>query len=287
MIRLDKRTSLLFALSLAAITSWGIEPQVMAQADNGAGDSKAESGDSADSGTPKGLMSLQEMLAISLKRNPDVRAAEANLRVAEAELDRVRLQSVQKLIAFREKWQSQVSAVRVAELEWNEMVRLRELAKSGTIASKAVQRAEIVQENLAAARMKLSEAEAELPFLLGEAPGQAAGPSDSKSHMLLRDGLLPMARELFQLRMRAFQAGEGGLRELPAAHRQVAELEIRLAETKTKQIAAVEAHRKLLDEVRAAAEAAFKQQAISEFDMLAIKVELAKTDLWLLELKGE
>ncbi|MCB9925345.1 MAG: hypothetical protein H6822_24415 [Planctomycetaceae bacterium] len=55
-------------------------------------------------GGPK-LVSLQEMLAIALKHNPNVRAAEAKELSVEAELDRTRLEIVQKLIAFREKWQ--------------------------------------------------------------------------------------------------------------------------------------------------------------------------------------
>jgi hypothetical protein len=67
------------------------------------------------------LITLDEMLFVALRHNPEVRAAEAKLRQAEANLDRTRLEVVQKIIAFREKWQTQNAGLIVAKHELGQL----------------------------------------------------------------------------------------------------------------------------------------------------------------------
>src|SRR4029077_15972519 len=65
--------------------------------------------------------SLEETLSQVLHQNPDIRVAEAQLREAEAELQRVRLQVMQKAITLYHALESERTAVRQAEekLTWS------------------------------------------------------------------------------------------------------------------------------------------------------------------------
>src|SRR5438477_8495528 len=45
--------------------------------------------------------SLEELLTRALKDNPDIRVAETKVREAEAELNRIRLQVMQKVVAYQ------------------------------------------------------------------------------------------------------------------------------------------------------------------------------------------
>jgi outer membrane protein TolC len=242
--------------------------------------------DSADGGRRK-LASLQEMLAIALKHNPEVRAASAKVRAAEADLDRTRLEVVQKLIAFREKWQVQQFAVRAAEREAAEASRLGKIAEEGGIARKHLALSAAAKENFAFQRAKLAEVEAELPFLLGQDPARAALEPDDARRKLIREELLPKARQILQLRTREHQSGNASVLDVAAANRQLLELETRLAETNKQKIAAVEAQTQLLKGILAITQQLYKAGEAAQGDVLVIDLELSKLELRLLDLKDE
>lgn len=119
-------------------------------------------------------MSMEEMLATALKDNPDIRVAEAKLREAETELNRVRLDVAQKVSIFRKDWE--VHQARIAEYE----TRFQEAEK--LMSSKAISHEEyrLTQVNVQVNRALLAKLEAELPYLLGRGP-RAVPPSHTQS----------------------------------------------------------------------------------------------------------
>jgi outer membrane protein TolC len=232
-------------------------------------------------------MSLDAMLAIAMQHNPEVRAAQAQVHAAEAERDRSRLAVVQKIIAFREKWQTQHGAVRTAELEAANAKRLIALAKSGVVAGQRADLAKASLQKYAIEQARLAELNAELPFLLGQAPNERPQPPTFAKRKVIENTLLPKARQLVELQTRAHQSGEASLRDLIPAHRQVVELQIRLADTVADRVKVIEAHRALLQQVRNLVEASYRAGQATQADVLAAEIELAKTELWLLDIKGE
>lgn len=110
-------------------------------------------------------MTLEEMLALALKNNPDLRVAEAKLREAEAELNRTRLGVVQKIIAFRAGLDAARKTVADAEAR---LKRLQQLRANHAVAAEVVDEATAA---LAVAKFELAKLEAEAPLLLGKAQG--------------------------------------------------------------------------------------------------------------------
>jgi hypothetical protein len=133
---------------------------------------------------------LEELLAQALRDNPDVRVAEAKVRGAEAELNRTRLQVIQKVVAHQHTVETLTAAVRMAEANYmaaqaklnaaeTDYKRLAELVKRATIAQAELDagRAKLDQARadleaakaaLQAAKADLAKAQAELPYLLGK-----------------------------------------------------------------------------------------------------------------------
>jgi hypothetical protein len=105
--------------------------------------------------------SLADLLAEALKNNPDLRVAEAKLREADAELNRTRLQVMQKVVAFHHALESQKIRVKLAEADAD---RAKILAANRAVSAEDVN---AVQKKLILAKAKLAEMEAELPYLLG------------------------------------------------------------------------------------------------------------------------
>jgi hypothetical protein len=107
---------------------------------------------------------LEQMLTEALVNNPDIRVAEAKLREAEAELNRVRLQALQKLGSMHHSLEMQRAAVKGAEasLEQAESNRAR-----GVNLLESTQQ---LQALLAKEKAKLAALETELPLLLGRPP---------------------------------------------------------------------------------------------------------------------
>src|SRR5260370_14019953 len=65
---------------------------------------------------------LEDMLNKALKDNPDIKVAEAKVREADAELNRVRLQVTQKVLTFHHTREAQKATVKVAA---DEVARMR------------------------------------------------------------------------------------------------------------------------------------------------------------------
>jgi hypothetical protein len=112
---------------------------------------------------------LEEMLTGALKDNPDVRVAEAKVREADAELNRTRLLVTQKVIAFHRSLEAQKALVDVTEKQFK---RYQELGGKNAISKELLDEQ---QQKLAAAKAKLAEVEAEMPYLLGKQPQAQAG----------------------------------------------------------------------------------------------------------------
>jgi hypothetical protein len=108
---------------------------------------------------------LEEMLNKALKDNPDIRVADAKVREAEAELNRTRLQVTQKVLAFHYSRESQRAVLKFAE---ENMLRIQKLKATNAISQEDVK---VAEQQLSAAKAKLAEIEAEMPYLLGEQHG--------------------------------------------------------------------------------------------------------------------
>src|SRR5437870_8600406 len=74
--------------------------------------------------------SLEAMLSVALKSNPDIQVAEAKLREAEAGLNKARVQVLQQLVTAKNAVDSQRAAVAAAEAA---MKRVQEMRNSGAI----------------------------------------------------------------------------------------------------------------------------------------------------------
>ncbi len=94
--------------------------------------------------TPK----LAQQLLAAQQTHPDILAAEAKVRLAEAELEQVRFKVAQEIIAFQSELQTQRE----------EVYRLSELFKAQ----------EVDHGDLVQAKAKLAALEAKMPYLLGQ-----------------------------------------------------------------------------------------------------------------------
>jgi hypothetical protein len=112
--------------------------------------------------------SLDEWLARALRSNPDLKVAESKLREAEAELNRVRLQIMQKIVKLQ--YDVKEAKEKVAQLT-TRYERMKDLHKQGVLSVTEFGNAE---GELLAAKSSLARLEGELPFLLGQQPQQAA-----------------------------------------------------------------------------------------------------------------
>ncbi len=227
------------------------------------------------------LTSLHDMLARGLRHNPQVRAAQARVQVAQAELDGVRAQAFQDIMAFREEWRHVHQQHQAATQELRESKKLAE-ARPENVSSQGMLDAALERRNSVA--MRIQELRIQSEFLFGKSFEQAGPIAESKSRDLIEDELLPRARRILQVRMEEYQAGEANILYLVMAHRQLMELEMRLADSAAGKIDTVEASQALLRDSRAVIEAQFKAGEASPGDVLTADLELARTELMLLEL---
>jgi outer membrane protein TolC len=168
---------------------------------------------------------LEELIAQALQGNPDVRVAEAKMREAEAELNRTRLQAIQKVVAHQHNIETLEGAVKTAEarlrvaeanvqLGGAERDRVAEIIKKGVVPKSELDAAqaklaqahadrEAARADLQAAKAALAKAQSELPYLLGKATKD-----DRQVHML---------DELYDLADRQSVARRIYLRDLAAA----------------------------------------------------------------------
>jgi hypothetical protein len=112
-------------------------------------------------------MTLDELLAKALKDNPDVRVAEAKVREAEAELNRTRLQMLQKVAKLH---QEIALARQIVESESRQFEAAKELRKIGAASPEEMAKAELSAQR---AKADLAKLETELPYLVGKQPGAA------------------------------------------------------------------------------------------------------------------
>ena len=147
----------------------------------GQADSKTARPASAGADKPKQEKpaTLDEMLAKALKDNPDIRVAESKVREAEAELNRVRLQVTQKIVALQSNLEAERAAVQLAS-------RLLQTKYSGAA------EVEGARASLLKARAKLAELESEMPYLLGTPPKAMPGGTGGMMGMGGGGGLIGM-----------------------------------------------------------------------------------------------
>lgn len=138
--------------------------------------------------------SLEDLLAAGLKNNPDIRVAEAKLREAEAELNRTRLQTTQKIVTLHRGLEAQQAVVESAEVETH---RLTQLYKSGTSPAGGV---ETARQKALQAKAKLSEIEAEIAYLTGQQPAGQAGTADANRELQAFERAYSIAASLSQAR---------------------------------------------------------------------------------------
>jgi hypothetical protein len=101
------------------------------------------------------------MLATALKGNPDIRVAEAKVHEAEAELDRVRLQVMQKVISLRSSLDTQKAVLKEAEAAYENVSKL--------VGNKQMSQVELRQSaaNFALEKGKVAALDAEIQSLAG------------------------------------------------------------------------------------------------------------------------
>lgn len=125
---------------------------------------------------------LEEMLEQALKHNPDIRVAAAKMSEAEAELNRTRLQTTQKVVALYYAIDTQK---KVVEHQDTKFKRVQLLSQRGANAV-THEEFEEAKQALALAKAKLAELEAQLPALVGK---MAAGEGKDAEYRLYLEWL--------------------------------------------------------------------------------------------------
>lgn len=197
------------------------------------------------------IPSLEEMLTIALKHNPDIRAGEAKLRAAEAELDRTRLEVVQKITAFRQEWLNQKGLLRSARIN----------------AEKA--------------------SEAELPFLLGRPVDRRPREDDSSKQNSGKAALIPILREVLKAALKSYQSGHTDIDRVYDWSRRLMEAERAAADSKSGHVAAVEAHLSLMKNLAEIATAAYRQGQAAQLDVRAAEFYVKEAELLLSQVEEE
>jgi hypothetical protein len=108
--------------------------------------------------------SLEDMLAKALKQNPDILVAEAKLRTAEAELNRVRQQVLAKIVDLNAEI---VSSKYISKEADTRLTRLKELRSKGgnLVSDEDLGTAQMVADKY---KFELSRKEAEMSLLIGK-----------------------------------------------------------------------------------------------------------------------
>lgn len=231
-------------------------------------------------------MSLDQMLTAALQHNPDVRAARAMLLAAEAELDRTRLTVLQKIIAYRERWSAQRTAVAAATEEVESAQALIDQVQADRDRKTAATILANARRKLSFEQARLREVEAELPFLLGrQNPAIDVESSDDEAEVIT-ERLIPMLEQLVKVAAEEYRVGQAELSEMTAWSQRLAELKVRIARTKTERIEIVQAHILLLKNMQEMAAARHKVGAVSIKDVLSAQLQVAEAELWLAELEA-
>jgi hypothetical protein len=108
--------------------------------------------------------SLESLLARALKDNSDIRVAESRVREAEAQLNKTRMEVMQKVVKLHHEIAAHKALVDIALERMN---RVKTLQSRAVVTSEEVSAAE---QALQQAKANLAKAEAEMPFLIGRQP---------------------------------------------------------------------------------------------------------------------
>jgi hypothetical protein len=108
--------------------------------------------------------SLESLLAKALKDNSDIRVAESKVREAEAQLNKTRMEVMQKVVKLYHEIAAHKALVEIAKERLDRVQRLR---ASNAIAQDEYSAAE---HGFQQAKANLAKVEAEMPFLIGTQP---------------------------------------------------------------------------------------------------------------------
>lgn len=231
---------------------------------------------------------LDQMLSIALKHNPDVRAARAKLMAAEAELDRTRLTVLQRIIAYRERWSAQKASLAATghEVEAARNATTRDNLSEAQKKQLAIMLA-AAKQKLAFEQARLREVEAELPFLLGRQAGRADEDSTEAGTAIISDRLIPLLEQSIKVSTEEYRKGQAELSDMISQSQRLAELRVQIASTKTEQIEIVQAHIILLKDMQKMADQRYKAGGATLKDVLAAQIQVAEAELWLAKVKGD
>lgn len=107
---------------------------------------------------------LEEVIDQAMANNPDLRVASAKAREAEAMVNQVQLQMVQKVVAAYQVVEDAKAALKSKEYKWSS---LKQRYAAGQTLGVELQEAE---RELAQAKAKLATAQAEMDYLIGKSP---------------------------------------------------------------------------------------------------------------------
>jgi hypothetical protein len=225
-----------------------------------------------------GLPGMQEMLAVALEHSPSVRAAQAKVDLAEAELEQTRLDVVREIIEFRETRRERADKVRATEFELKTLQQMLD-DKKGQVTAQQRQMLANANERVGRAKAQLAEFDAQLPLLLGrKGPAKGAHLDDTRRQMI-EQTLLPKARQLMKVQMTEYRVGKAQIAALLVSQRRIAALEVELARAPTERAAALNAYRTLLEKLAEIAEQRYRSGNGSQSDVLAVQLEIDALEL--------
>ncbi len=122
-----------------------------------------------------GLPSLAEMLQHAFSNNPDIQVAQARVRESEAQLNKTRLEVVQKVMALRQSWRAHRGKLQEAkhslEQARHHLKGRERLHSKGVLSEEELQLAKlelkVAESALLDAESQLAETEAGAAYLLG------------------------------------------------------------------------------------------------------------------------
>ena len=172
-MRYRKSSILASSMALIILTTLLLTASSSATAQQPPGGKPAESKDELPD-------SLEGMLTAALDNNPDIRAAKAQVEQAQVELNRIRLEIAQRVVAARNALDAQHNEIDIAKLRleqtYSQLQHLREAwkVKSGVVSENEVRQGEFTaqesERSILREEAKLSNLEAELRYLLGRFP---------------------------------------------------------------------------------------------------------------------
>jgi hypothetical protein len=176
---------------------------------------------------PDGIGRLDEMIEAAIHGSPEVRAAEARLHMAQAELEQARLHAVERVVAYRRQRRAQQAELEAAEAELQQANRAASSASNDARQKELQELVSTANLRVQALRQQMAETEATTPFLFAARPVHASA-QDAQESKMIEEELLPKAEQILKVLHQAYQQGEGDLDAIFEWSRRVVELELRL-----------------------------------------------------------